>query len=183
MHAELLKTIGTWQDVATAANTTVHRSECLKEPSSLWKKRILYAEHSPIRNLIFVIKIYDLPSWVSVHLVRHKIGIDHFVSTQRTDRTGKDRELLPQNSPVTHQITVNAQALINISRKRLCKCASLETQNVWKMVLETIKDSQPELYCVCVPECIYRGFCPEMNSCGYYKTKEYENDREIYIQK
>jgi hypothetical protein len=51
------------------------------------------------------------------------------------------------------------------------------------MILETIKDSQPELYCVCVPECIYRGFCPEMNSCGYYKTKEYENDREIYIQK
>lgn len=28
-----------------------------------------------------------------------------------------------------------------------------------------------------VPECIYRGFCPEfMHPCGYSKTKQYQED-------
>ncbi len=180
MYSKLIKTIGTWQDVATAANTTVHKSECLKEPSSKWKRKLLLAEHSPIRNLIFVITMYDLPSWVSVHFVRHKIGVEHFVSTQRTDRTGKDRNLLQQNEPVTHQLTINAQAIINISRKRLCTNASPETREAWKSVLETIKASQPELYSVCVPECVYRGFCPEMKCCGFVASEKFKNDIELY---
>ena len=60
-------------------------------PTAAWKKKILLAEHSPIRLMQFAWKWSDLPYWVSVHIVRHKIGIEHFVSTQRTDRTGVDR--------------------------------------------------------------------------------------------
>lgn len=54
---------------------------------------MLLAEHSPIRKLIISWKWYDLLSWVSVHLVRHKFGVDHWVRTQRTDRTGIDRTI------------------------------------------------------------------------------------------
>ena len=78
-------------------------------------------------------------------------------------------------------MTANAQAIINISRKRLCSCASVETREAWKQVLEAIKEVDPILVDKCVPECIYRGFCPEfMKPCGYSKTAKYKEDLEKY---
>lgn len=175
MKVEYLGTKGTWRKVGDAARTTIHMDKGTKEPSSNWKRRILMAEHSPIRKLTIEWKWKDLLSWVSVHMVRHKIGIEHFVRTQRTDRTGIDRNELPQNTLVEHEAEADAQAIINISRKRLCKLASRETTQAWQEFLNVaVKPNEPELYSVCVPECIYRGFCPEMKSCGYYKTEEYK---------
>ena len=81
------KTRFKWRDVADAARTTIRMEEGDKEPSSAWKRRILLSEHSPIRQMMFQWKWVNLKYWVSVHFVRHKIGIEHFVSTQRTDRT------------------------------------------------------------------------------------------------
>ena len=80
--------LGDWQDVLSAARTTMGKEDATKEPSNLWKKRILKAEHSPIRRMFFKWKWENLPSFVSVHFVRHKHGIEHFVKSQRTDRTG-----------------------------------------------------------------------------------------------
>lgn len=173
MKAVFLGTKGTWREVADSANTTIHKEAGVKEPSSSWKRRILLCEHSPIRQMFLKLKWYDLKSWVSVHFVRHKIGIEHWVRTQREDRTGVDRDSLPQSNHVEHEILANAQAMINISRKRLCNQASKETREAWQMVLESIKDEQPELYSVCVPDCIYRGWCYEYKSCGYHKTKAF----------
>jgi hypothetical protein len=180
----LLKGIkGTWREIADAARTTIHMEEGTKEPSSKWKKSILLAEHSPIRKLHIDWKWYGLKSWISVHFTRHKIGIEHYVRTQRTDRTGIDRNELKQSQLLEHECEATAQAMINISRKRLCNQASKETKEAWREVLENIKDKQPELYNVCVPECIYRnGFCPEMKSCGWNKTKEFEEKLKEYIK-
>ena len=180
MKVKMLKVIGTWRDVANSANTTIHREEGTKEPTSLWKRRMLLCEHSPIRQLSIKGKWYNLMSWVSVHFVRHKFGIEHWVRTQRTDRTGKNRNELPQGSEVEHEFIANTQAIINISRKRLCKQASKETTIAWKAFLETIKDKQPELYSVCVPDCMYRGWCYEFKSCGYHKTREYKSKLKKY---
>ena len=78
-------------------------------------------------------------------------------------------------------MTANAQAIINISRKRLCSCASKETREAWKQVVEAIRKVDPVLADKCVPECLYRGFCPEfMNPCGYSKTKKFEEDLQRY---
>lgn len=78
-------------------------------------------------------------------------------------------------------MTANAQALINISRKRLCSCASPETREAWKQVKEAITKIDPVMASKMVPECIYRGFCPEfMNPCGYSKTEKFQNDLKIY---
>ena len=41
-------------------------------------------------------------------------------------------------------------------------------------MLRELSKTQPELVNVCVPECVYRGFCPELKSCGYYKTGSYK---------
>ena len=165
-----LKVIGSWRSVADAARTTIRMQGGVKEPSQKWKKTSLLAEHSPIRKLLFSWKWSNLPYWVSVHFVRHKYGIEHFVSTQRTDRTGTDRTGARQDAPVEHECFANAQAVMFISRRRLCSQASPETRAAWKLVVEEIAKVEPEVASACVPECVYRGFCPEFRSCGYVNT-------------
>lgn len=169
-----------WRQVADSARTTIGMEAGNGEPSRKWKKTILHAEHSPIRQLIFRWRWYDIPSWVSVHFVRHKFGVEHYIQTQRTDRTGVDRTKLTQDNPIIHECVANAQAIINISRKRLCSCASPETRDAWKMVLAEIKTVCPELVECCVPECVYRGFCPEFKSCGLTGSFKFDDLRIVY---
>jgi hypothetical protein len=159
-----------WRDVADAARTTIRMDEGEKEPGTAWKRRILLSEHSPIRQMTFKWKWLNLKYWVSVHFVRHKIGIEHYVSTQRSDRTGVNRDETSQAALVNHECFANAQSVIFISRKRLCRQASAETTAAWRLVLDEIRKCEPELFSVCVPECVYRGFCPEFKSCGYAET-------------
>lgn len=174
MKAEFLERKGTWRDVADCANVTIHKDAGTAEPSPKWKKRLLMSEHSPIRELTYDFKWTNLKYWVSVHIVRHKIGIEHWVRTQRSDRTGVDRDALPQGAEVEHRIQVNAQSLLAISRKRLCACASPETREAWEALLETIKETEPELYAACVPDCVYRGWCYEYKSCGWFRTEAFQ---------
>lgn len=163
----------TWGEVKRAARNTVSKDGEGLYPSPAWKKSILLAEHSPIRKLRATWRWKGLKSWVSVHFVRHKYGIEHWVSTQRSDRTGIQRDKLPQDSKVDHMCEANAQALINISRKRLCTQATPETREAWHEVKEMVRKVEPELASVMVPECIYRGFCPEMKPCGWADTEAY----------
>jgi len=173
MQIEGLTIRGRWREVADAARTTVGLEKGRGEPSSTWKRRMLLAEHSPIRQLSVQWKWAGLKYWVSVHFVRHKVGIEHFVRTQRSDRTGKDRDQIAQSATVDHECLANAQAIINISRKRLCRQASPETQQAWRIFLDALSMQEPELAGVCVPECVYRGFCPEMKCCGYCQSEDY----------
>ncbi len=177
---KFLNVKGTWREVADAARTTIRLEEGTKEPSSKWKKRILLAEHSPIRKLNFNWKWLDLPYWVSVHFVRHKYGIEHFVSTQRSDRTGEDRTAKTQDAPVMHECFANAQAVMFISRRRLCNQASPETRAAWRLVVDEIAKVEPEVASCCVPECVYRGFCPEFKCCGFVNTPQYKEMAERY---
>jgi hypothetical protein len=169
-----------WLKVKQSARTTVNREGSGKYPDDKWKKSILLAEHSPIRKIKFSWKWTNLKSWVSVHFVRHHLGILHYVSTQRTDRTGVDRDYLRQDALVEHECEANAQALINISRKRLCFQASHETIGAWRQVREEVRKHDPILASVMVRECIYRGFCPEMKPCGYCNTELYKSELEEY---
>lgn len=152
-------------------------------PTSEWKRKLLLSEHSPIRRLKFYWRWKDLMYWVSVHLVRHKFGIEHWVSTQRTDRTGINRNELPQGALVNHACEADAQALINISRKRLCNCAAKETREAWQAVKDEVAKTEPELASCMVRECVYRnGLCPEMFPCGYNKTKAFQKELNKYIR-
>ena len=175
-----LKSIGLWSNVYNLALKTVRKNGEDKTPSDAWKKKILLAEHSPIRARSFQWTWKDLPYWVSNHFVRHKHGIEHFVTTQRSDRTGIERDKLPQDALVNHTCVANAQALINISRKRLCNKAAYPTQIAWAKVVSAIKDIDPVMASCMIPECVYRGFCPELQSCGYCDTKDYKEELEKY---
>ncbi|MEG2289540.1 MAG: hypothetical protein RSC24_06195 [Clostridium sp.] len=182
MKADLREYIDYWQGIKNATMNTIGKSKGAY-PTSDWKRKLLLSEHSPIRKLKINWKWEDLEYWVSVHIVRHKHGIEHFISTQRTDRTGINRGELPQGSFVNHECEANAQALINISRKRLCNCASLETREAWQIVKDKIKTVEPELSSCMVKECVYRnGLCGEMFSCGYNKTKAFEKELVEYTK-
>lgn len=183
MKIEWSEWVDVWPKVKRAARTTVSKEGEGVYPSPSWKKTILLAEHSPIRKIKFAWKWSELKSWVSVHFVRHKHGIEHWVTTQRTDRTGVDRDSSPQNAPVSHECEANAQALIFISRRRLCAQASPETRNAWQEVKAEVQKVDPVLASVMVPECIYRGFCPEFKSCGYVETAAYRKALEEYRRK
>ena len=169
-----------WDKVKRSARTTISREGSGKYPTDKWKKQILLAEHSPIRKIKFSWKWTNLKSWVSVHFVRHKFGIEHWVTTQRTDRTGINRDELLQSSLVEHECEADAQALINISRRRLCTQASPETRKAWQEVIEEVRKVDPILASVCRRECVYRGFCPEMYSCEYVKTPQFQEELKEY---
>lgn len=172
--------VDVWPKVKRSARTTISKDGEGTYPANSWKKRILLAEHSPIRRIRFSWKWKNIKSWVSVHFVRHWLGITHWVTTQRTDRTGVNRDKSPQDTPVSHECEANAQALINISRRRLCSMASPETRKAWLQVKVAVSKKDPVLASVMVPECIYRGFCPEFESCGYADTEEYRRALEMY---
>ena len=172
-----------WAKVKRSARTTIHKDGEGVYPSDGWKKTILLAEHSPIRRIRFSWRWEGLKSWVSVHFVRHKFGIEHWVSTQRSDRTGVNRDKSTQDTPVNHECEANAQALIFISRRRLCNQASAETREAWREVKSEIEKRDPVLASVMVPECVYRGFCPEFHSCGYADTEAFRKALEEYRKK
>lgn len=142
-----------------------------KLPTESFKRMILQSEHSPIRTLQYVFKI-TMPYWVSVHFVRHKFGVEHYVSTQRQDRnpTVKDRDSQPQGALVSHIMYINAQELMQMSRRRLCRMASPETRHVMTMIVKKAISVTPEFDGLLVPMCEYRnGLCSEPNCCGYNK--------------
>ena len=94
----------------------------------------------------------------------------------------KERDYLFQGEGNDMDMTCNAQAFINISRKRLCKgCASPETRQAWEIVIEMLKSVDPILAEKCVAECLYRGFCTEKKRCcGYVGTTAYQKRLEEY---
>ena len=180
MLIDIFKHEDNWQDIKDSTMNTIGKTTG-KYPDSEWKRKLIMSEHSPIRRMKFYWRWKDLPYFVSTHMVRHKIGIEHFVSTQRSDRTGIDRNNLPQSNPVNHACEADAQALINISRKRLCNCASKETREAWQLVKDEVTKVEPELASCMVRECVYRnGLCPEMFSCGYNKTEAFKKELEEY---
>ena len=177
-----------WKRALNAARRTIGKAPLDKEPSKSWEAKMLLAEHSPIRLLEYEWTWADIMQWVTTHLVRHHEGCEKFVHTQRGDRRAildeynvSSRNELPQGATNDMDMTANAQALISISRKRLCNCASKETREAWKQVQDAIRKVDPVMADKMVPECIYRGFCPEfMNPCGYAHTEQYQQDLKSY---
>ena len=166
MRTEILKIKGDWQEVVDDCRATVGKDELGKEPSEEFKRGILMSEHSPIRDLIVRWKWTGMPHWVTVHWARHKW--EKFITTQRSDRTGIDRDKLPQDEPQNFRGEANAQNLVDTWRKRLCFQASKETREYAEDFKQALQWVEPELAEVLVPNCVYRGGCPEMKCCGYW---------------
>ena len=170
-----------WSAIKNATMTTIGKDKG-KYPDSEWKRSLLMAEHSPIRIGHIISKIYRAPQFVHGHLVRHHVGVTPFISTLRADRNNYD-ETPNRNTLQEGEYDYNFQSLIDISKKRLCNCASKETRETWKKVKEKVAEVEPELAECMVRECVYRnGLCPEMFTCNYIHTKEFEEELKRYTK-
>ena len=175
-----------WMKIKSACMTTISK-EAGKEPTQEWKRKLLLCEHSPIRRGTISWKFDEIPYCISTHFVRHHEGVEKWVGTERADRTEiKDRSQRSQMDMVPMEMEANIQAIINISRKRLCTSADPLTIKYWKAVLEAIKEYDEDIYWACVPECVRCGGCPEYKSCGYYdnlmKDAEPEEHRVLKLR-
>lgn len=177
-----IKSSKNWPVIKNSCRTTMGKEDRpYLEVDKEFKYRLLLSEHSPIRMLQITWLWSGIKYWISVHFSRHKIGIEHFVESQRDDRTGEDRDGKRQDALINHRCIANAQAIINISRKRLCRKSHIETQTEWYHFLEALRGIEPELFDVCVKECVYRnGLCSEIKSCGYYKTPAFKKELSDY---
>ena len=136
------------------------------KPSTITRDKLLRCEHSPVRLIQFWIELHGIPSFVSTHLVRHKIGVEHFVESNRDDRGGAGDSVVNRLTPVNHGMFINAQALIAMSKKRLCYASHSKTVAVWSRLRKTMAKTHPDMAKYMVPECVYRnGFCPELREC------------------
>lgn len=157
------------KEILNACRVTVWKGSLDKEPSEAFLDEIYMSEHSPIRDKWFVIEIEGIKSWVATHFARHHVGMTPYVATQRDDRNDRDvsRDDIGQGALVNMRMTINAQGLIDMSRKRLCGQASLETRQVMNTIVNKLSNIEPHLVNKCVPNCVYRGFCPEKYKCDF----------------
>ena len=178
-----IQRVTSWTDVLNAARFTQRLPLKSGEPSIKWKKKIIKAEHSPLRCLMFNIDFYDIPNYVMVHLVRH-VHAQPFVSTSRPDIDGKQvpREEQKKTDPCNMRLFLNAQEIINISKVRLCTKAETKTRSIWFGVIKELAKIEPELANACKPSCFYRGFCPEIKSCGLADTETFPLVVNDYIK-
>lgn len=131
-------------------------------------KKVYHCEHSPMRTQLFWIEMLGIPNFVSVHLVRHHVGVDHYVQTMRDDRGAG--EVANRLTPTNHAMLINAQSLVNMARKRLCMKAHAETRVAMGSIVEEVAKIDADLAAVLIPECEYRGgVCHEIKPCGRLK--------------
>lgn len=161
VEVKVLKFDVDWLDIKNLCRRTVNMGDSHVDPKEEWKKKLLIAEHSPLRHSLITIEIKNIPYAISTHFVRHHIGVEKYVGTSRTDRTGVDRKERSQMDPVTMRMDLNMQAIVNISRKRLCNQADPTTKAIWLKVLKALVPYCPELVWACVPEGIHQACCPE----------------------
>ena len=172
------KFAGSPRQVADLARTTIGLEDGNKQVRESYMRKMYLCEHSPIRAEMYLITFENIPYWVVMHFARHKFGVEHFVSTQRDDRqinVDVPRSKKAQGEPVRYRMLLNAQAIINISKKRLCTGASKETRYCWQLVVDKLREINPQLVRCCVADCVYRGWCYEHKSCGLHKTKHFRN--------
>lgn len=168
MKTQIRKVEADWRDVKNECRNTSNKEATNIPATKEFIKKILISEHSPIRLVRIKWRWEGIKSWIATHWCRHHIGVEKWISTQRADRTGVDRNSSRQDAPVNMDMEGNSQALINMGRYRLCHQASDETREYMEDLKIEIKDvGQEELSNVLVPNCIYRAGCSEFDCCGY----------------
>lgn len=169
-----------WERCKDLALHTMGKKWTGSEVTEDWKVKMLKCKHSPIRTLMFTIEM-EIPYYVSNHFVRHKFGVEHYVQSQRNDRQSNyDRDLAPQSAMVLHTMDINAEALINMSHRRLCGMADVTTRYVMNKICREVLKVNPEFEHELKPMCEFLHECPEFTSCGRY-DKRVKNEYKPHV--
>lgn len=178
---QIINIKGDWTEVLNDCRHTVSKPPLDKEPSESFIRRVLISEHSPIRSIRFKWLWAGIKSWSCTHWVRHMW--ECFVGTQRTDRTGINRDEIPQGALVNFIGEMNIQNGIDTQRKRLCYQASPETRECAEDLKLTLHEHEKMNYAadVMVPNCIYRCGCPEHmgEPCNFFEKLNEQLDGKL----
>lgn len=157
-----------WKRVKNHCRTTDNKDFTENEATETFKKKLLMSEHTPIRLLEFDWSWKSIYYWLSTEFSRHRF--EKFISSQRDDRLKDDtpRGEKPQNAPVNFDGYANMQNLIDAWRKRLCFMATKDARELAEDFKIELHKTHPLEADVLIPNCIYRGGCPEFVPCGYW---------------
>ena len=160
-----------WQAVLKRALVTIGK-ESERIPDLTWKLKMIECRHSPLRRLRFAFLFENLPYYISVHFVRHHVGIEKYVRSQRNDRQNEyDRKKAPQDAPVNMIMDFNGESLLEFFNKRLCTCAAEETREVVQQMKKLVEICCPEFEDYIEPMCFRNGgVCYEFKQCGLNKS-------------
>ena len=138
------------------------------------------AMHSPVRAILFLVEMRNVPTAVSTHFTRHKTGVEHFVKSNRPDRGGDGKA--DRDTPLNHAMLLNAQALQNILAKRLCKKSMGATVKVAQAIKNALIGVDNELWQHLHAQCVLCGVCGEPKSCGYINSMPGLAERVDYVK-
>lgn len=164
-----------WQLIADMAAFTQGMKSF--EINEQFLRDAIISRHSIIRAAIFRITVFGIPYFSHVHFVRHSVGHDHFVRSQRPDSmnpVGYNRETAPQNAPVDWSDIINMEALFTMMGRRLCKQADPVTRSVAQEIKWSFLNHRDAFMNLvgeyCLPLCEWMGgYCPEtFRSCQKY---------------
>lgn len=148
-------------------------------------RKMVASEHSPLYSQIFVIRMRDVPRFVTTHYKTHWVGQSCQV-TQTAREDLQDSLNGDRWEPCDHIAVVNAVWLISTSRKRLC----LNSHMITRWVQMAIRDSlnavgEHEIADAMVKPCVYRGgICSEVfKPCGYNLTADCAYAISDYVER
>ena len=132
-------------------------------------------QHGTLNRYIFEVQAV-VPERVHSHLrTHHLINEFYACSTSRPDICSADGKMR------SISLLLPLKRAIEIFGLRLCKKSWHETTKFFKQLKEKLVEIEPILEPILQPQCIHKGFCPEMkNSCGYELTGRFTSTRESY---
>jgi hypothetical protein len=132
--------------------------------------------HSPIRTILYRVYIEDIKSWVVTHLVRHYVGVQFYVKSQRTDRNitnPTERDHKEQGELIGVMFDINANALLDLAKARSCTKAAPETREVVSLLKQKLLDGDAYDFIIgqlMVPPCEWYEKCFEPTPCKKTQT-------------
>ena len=126
--------------------------------------------HSPMRSVEYRFYLWGIPSYVATHFVRHHVGVQPYVKSQRDDR---NKHAIPrseqhQGTPVNMILDINVNSLLDMAKARLCGKAD-EITRAWMVAMRTILTNMDEYDQIVAkwmrPPCEWHNECFEFKSC------------------
>ena len=123
--------------------------------------------HSPMRAVVYRIRVYDIPYYVAMHYRTHHVGVQFWISSQRTkDSRGE----IPQGSLGDMIFDINANSLIDMAKARRCQKADADARIVMGSIYGALchdgDDYDRALSGFLAPPCDVYSECFEMEPCG-----------------
>lgn len=153
---------------------TLENEKHPKDETEWWIKQIV-ANHSCIRSIHF--RLVDTRSKsVIMQIIRATKGHPQpEVQSSRPDwNNGKERSFDPYEDKLFMQ-DHTPESFVEMAKQRLCNRTEDRTRQFMNEMVVVLRESKEPLlqaigYC-CMPYCLWYDACPEIKSCGRYKTK------------